>query len=168
MAGLRRTADTVASVLGGKQELSWTILIVDDSKAARDAIRSRLHGQQGLTVCGEAADGLEAIEKAKELKPDLVLLDLVMPKLNGAAAASVLKAPFRVFASFCSRYMRMLLTAWPRLLLWTSCSPNQVVLSKPDGLSHLIQRVQALFARPPQIGVKGSLPATLTGNPNGT
>ena len=42
-------------------------------------------------MCGEAVDGVDAIEKAKELRPDLIILDLAMPRMNGAAAASVLK-----------------------------------------------------------------------------
>lgn len=44
-----------------------------------------------LEVCGEASDGVEAIKKAGEFKPDLILLDLVMPNMNGAEAASVLR-----------------------------------------------------------------------------
>jgi DNA-binding NarL/FixJ family response regulator len=44
----------------------------------------------GFEVCGEAADGVEAIEQAKKLKPDLIVLDLAMPRMNGAEAASVL------------------------------------------------------------------------------
>jgi DNA-binding NarL/FixJ family response regulator len=44
----------------------------------------------GFEVCGEAADGVEGIEQAKKLKPDLIVLDLAMPRMNGAEAASVL------------------------------------------------------------------------------
>jgi two-component system chemotaxis response regulator CheY len=55
------------------------ILVVDDSATFRDAIRSSLENQTGFEVCGEAVDGADAVEKARELKPDLILLDLVMP-----------------------------------------------------------------------------------------
>ena len=68
-----------------------TILVVDDSRVVRDALRILLEKEHGLAICGEAEDGVDAIVKAGELKPDLILLDLVMPKLNGADAASVLK-----------------------------------------------------------------------------
>jgi DNA-binding NarL/FixJ family response regulator len=53
-----------------------SILIVDDHAAIRAAVRVRLESCSGFTVCGEAVDGLEAIEKARELKPDLILLDI--------------------------------------------------------------------------------------------
>jgi CheY-like chemotaxis protein len=43
-------------------------------------------------VCGEAADGLEAIEQARDLQPDLILLDLAMPRLNGAEVTGILKS----------------------------------------------------------------------------
>ena len=50
-----------------------------------------LQEREDIKVCGEAANGFEAIEKAKMLRPDLALLDLAMPGMNGAEAASVLK-----------------------------------------------------------------------------
>lgn len=63
--------------------------MVDDSEPVRDVIRTFLE-RTGCQVCGEAADGLEAIEKAKELKPNLIVLDLSMPGMNGAEAAHTL------------------------------------------------------------------------------
>src|SRR5260370_29118834 len=60
-----------------RQERSLlSILIVDDHAAIRAAVRARLESCSGLTVCGEAANGLDAIEKARELKPDLILSDI--------------------------------------------------------------------------------------------
>ena len=66
------------------------ILIVDDNSAFRDAVRTYLT-QQNFKVCGEAVDGADALEKATELAPALITLDLRMPKMNGVEAASVLK-----------------------------------------------------------------------------
>ena len=63
------------------------ILLVDDSEPWRIALRSLLHERPGLRVVGEAVDGLEAVEKAQELQPDLVLLDIGMPRMNGVEAA---------------------------------------------------------------------------------
>jgi DNA-binding NarL/FixJ family response regulator len=61
------------------------ILIVDDHPLTRDALATLL-GQNGFQVVGQAADGYEAIESARQLRPDLVLLDLSMPELDGLGA----------------------------------------------------------------------------------
>jgi DNA-binding NarL/FixJ family response regulator len=63
------------------------ILIVDDHELVRRGLRSLLASRSGWNVCGEARDGLEAIAKAKLLHPDVVLLDITMPELNGLDAA---------------------------------------------------------------------------------
>ena len=68
-----------------------TVLIVDDYPAVRSAIRAGLERYSGFFVCGEAADGVDAIEKATKLKPDFILLDLSMPRMSGMEAASILK-----------------------------------------------------------------------------
>ncbi|HEX4921838.1 MAG TPA: response regulator transcription factor [Candidatus Bathyarchaeia archaeon] len=63
------------------------ILVVDDCKPWRLALRSLVHAISGARIVGEADDGLDAIEKARQLLPDLVLLDIGLPRLNGIAAA---------------------------------------------------------------------------------
>src|ERR1700689_5320968 len=68
------------------------ILVVDDSETCRKVTRLFLESQLGLEVCGEAVDGVDAIEKARSLKPDLIVLDLAMPRMNGVEAASELQA----------------------------------------------------------------------------
>ena len=68
-----------------------SVLIVDDYAAIRRAIRVGLERHSEFSVCGEAVDGLDAIEKATKLKPDFILLDLSMPRMNGMEAASILK-----------------------------------------------------------------------------
>lgn len=67
------------------------VLIVDDHEAIRRTIRSFFRTYPEFTVCGEAVNGAEAIEKAQELLPDLVILDLAMPEMNGLEAAAALK-----------------------------------------------------------------------------
>lgn len=67
------------------------ILIADDNDLIRRALRNLLARESGWTVCGEAADGPDAIQKARELRPDLVLLDISMPFGNGFDAARVLR-----------------------------------------------------------------------------
>lgn len=67
------------------------ILIVDDHEYVRKIIRNILESESGFDVCGEAGDGYDAIEKAQELKPDLILLDMFMSRMNGIQAAPRLK-----------------------------------------------------------------------------
>ena len=64
------------------------ILIVDDSAELRRALRWFIEGRAGLNVCGEASNGAEAISEASILRPDVVLLDLSMPVMNGINAAT--------------------------------------------------------------------------------
>ena len=69
-----------------------SVLIVDDSADVREILRNFLeNGSTGFTVCGEAANGFEAIKQAEVLKPDLVLMDLRMPVMNGIETATVLR-----------------------------------------------------------------------------
>src|SRR6266404_4466423 len=68
------------------------ILICDDNPNIRYLLRVFVESQTPFNICGEAGHGTEAIEKAKKLQPDLILLDLSMPVMTGAEAASVLKA----------------------------------------------------------------------------
>jgi len=64
-----------------------TVLVVDDFEPFRRFICSRLESRPDLEVIGEASDGLEAVEKAQALKPDLILIDIGLPSLNGIEAA---------------------------------------------------------------------------------
>jgi len=68
-----------------------SVLIVDDYAAVRSAIRVGLTRHSEFSVCGEAVDGVDAIEKATRLNPDFILLDLSMPGMNGMDTASALK-----------------------------------------------------------------------------
>jgi DNA-binding NarL/FixJ family response regulator len=63
------------------------ILVADDHEIVRRGLVSLLKSHAGWEVCGEARDGREAVEKAKELRPDIVILDVGMPNLNGLEAA---------------------------------------------------------------------------------
>jgi CheY-like chemotaxis protein len=115
------------------------ILVVDDSKSMRLALRLLLQSRSELEVCGEAVDGLDAIEKAKRLKPDVILLDLAMPKLNGALAALVLRSDnpavkiilFTLYADSVRDKM-------------AAVSGIDLVVSKADGLGHLLQCIYEL------------------------
>jgi two-component system, NarL family, invasion response regulator UvrY len=115
------------------------ILIADDSQVVRRILREFLEDRRNIEICGEAANGFEAIQKAKRARPDLVLLDLAMPQMNGAEAASVLKklmprVPIIVFTMYSENLGRSL----------ASALGVDLVLSKPDGMRRLVEAVDAL------------------------
>lgn len=66
---------------------SLRILVADDNEAIRNGLCSTLETRSGWVVCGRAVDGADAVQKAVELRPDIVLVDLSMPGLNGFEAA---------------------------------------------------------------------------------
>src|SRR5438105_13000109 len=68
------------------------ILIVDDHAVVREGLRAFLDLQDGLEVVGEAADGEAAVVEAVRLEPDVILMDLVMPKLDGVGAMRALRS----------------------------------------------------------------------------
>jgi DNA-binding NarL/FixJ family response regulator len=71
--------------------MAKTILVVDDNPAIRKRLCELVLAEQSFEVCAEAANGLEAIDLAKSLRPALIILDLSMPLMNGATAARELK-----------------------------------------------------------------------------
>jgi DNA-binding NarL/FixJ family response regulator len=66
------------------------ILIVDDYEPIRRSIQTLLASRKEWCICGEAADGIEAVEEAKSLHPDLVIMDVSMPNMNGLDAARII------------------------------------------------------------------------------
>jgi DNA-binding NarL/FixJ family response regulator len=71
--------------------MSHSILIADDSLFIREALCNLFEREEDFDICGEAKNGKEAVEKARKLHPDLILLDLSMPVMNGIDATRVLK-----------------------------------------------------------------------------
>ena len=68
------------------------VLIVDDHQVVRQGLRTFLELTEGIQVIGEASDGQEAIELTKQLRPDIILMDLVMPDLDGITAIATIKS----------------------------------------------------------------------------
>jgi DNA-binding NarL/FixJ family response regulator len=68
------------------------VLIVDDHAVVREGLRTFLELQDGIEVAGEAEDGVEALEQTERLRPDVILMDLVMPRLDGVGAMRRLRA----------------------------------------------------------------------------
>lgn len=69
-----------------------TVLIADDNRFTRAALRSFVETKTEFRVCGEAVNGLEALELANQCKPDVVLMDLLMPLANGIESASAIRS----------------------------------------------------------------------------
>jgi DNA-binding NarL/FixJ family response regulator len=118
---------------------TFRILLADDHPIFLLGVRSLLVSHEGWEVCGEAADGREAVEKCRQLKPDLVVLDIGMPRLNGIDAA------------------RQILRSNPkqRILVLTDVDSEQVIrecleagvrgwVFKTDGAQDLVAAVEAL------------------------
>jgi DNA-binding NarL/FixJ family response regulator len=120
------------------------ILIADDSATARKVIRAYLN-QRNFEVCGEAIDGVDALEKATELEPALILLDLRMPRMNGLEAASVLRGRM-------PNVRIVLLTLYDEFLSYKSLMSAigiDEIISKPNGFSRLAECVRGLLGSPP-------------------
>ena len=136
------------------------ILIVDDGEEVRQVIRAVFEARTGYEICGEAANGTEAVEKALALKPDLMLLDVAMPMLNGVEVASVL-------AGSMPEMPIVLYTMYNELLglsLATAVGAKAVI-SKADGISKLIECVQNLLEPQTQMANEGAKPAMPASKP---
>jgi DNA-binding NarL/FixJ family response regulator len=124
--------------------MSNGILIADDSATTRKVIRAYLN-QRNFEVCGEAIDGVDAIEKATELEPALILLDLRMPRMNGMETAAVLKGRM-------PNVRIVLLTLYDEVL---SCKAIMsavgidAIVSKPEGFGGLAECVRGLLGSGP-------------------
>jgi DNA-binding NarL/FixJ family response regulator len=120
------------------------ILIADDQPYMRRAVKSLLESHQGWTVCGEAVDGLEAVSKMAELQPDVVVMDMMMPNLNG------LEATRRIHLQFPSARI---------LILTLHDVPELVRLARSAGARGLVLKSESnrlLIAAVEQVGEAGT------------
>jgi CheY-like chemotaxis protein len=123
--------------------MSKKILVADDNASIRFLIRALLE-HAGFTVCVEAENGTQAIERAKRFQPDLILLDLSMPAVNGAEAASVLKqlmprVPIVLFTLHEERAGRAL----------ANRIGVDLFLGKETGIAHLVESMKHLLESKP-------------------
>jgi NarL family two-component system response regulator LiaR len=120
--------------------MSIRVLIVDHHEQIRRLVRAFFLSESGFQICGEAVDGYEAIMKAQLLKPNLIVLEVAIPRLNGVEAAPKL---------------RKLLPKTPIILftlhggLLKGCDISEIgvyaVVAKQDGMSSLGDSVHTLF-----------------------
>ena len=124
--------------------MSNGILIADDSATARKVIRAYLN-QRNFEVCGEAIDAVDVLEKATELEPGLVLLDLRMPRMNGLEAAAVLRGRM-------PNVRIVLPTMYDEVLSYKSLISAigiDAIISKPNSFSRLAECVRGLLGSAP-------------------
>jgi DNA-binding NarL/FixJ family response regulator len=117
-----------------------TLLICDDNPNIRYLLRTYVETQTPFGVCGEAEHGIDAIEKAKQLQPDLILLDLSMPVMTGAEAAVILKRSMPRMKII----LFSLLTDGISKSLGTAIGVD-LMLSKSEGISKLADHLHALL-----------------------
>jgi len=120
--------------------MAKTVLIVDDNEIIRRGLRELFTAEPDFDVCGEAENGREAIEKTQELHPDLIVLDLSMPVMNGIDAARVLRKlmptlPLIIF----SEYSDVLSEAEAR------SAGVSALVSKSEHVSVLVAKARALL-----------------------
>lgn len=123
--------------------MSKEILLADDNAAVRKAVRTYLT-KKNLHVCAEAEDGVDAVDRATEVKPDLVLLDLAMPRMNGLDAALILKRRMpNVRTVLFTMYREAVSIAFASKL---ACF--DAVIAKSDGMGKLADCLQRLLDAP--------------------
>jgi DNA-binding NarL/FixJ family response regulator len=124
------------------RQMPKTVLVADDNEIIRREICQAFSREAEFEVCGEARHGLDAIEKAHQLKPDLAVLDLCMPVLNGLDTARVLQAqmpavPIIMFTLYVDPVIKAELR---------SAGVAEVV-SKGEDISILTQKARSLLYR---------------------
>jgi DNA-binding NarL/FixJ family response regulator len=114
-----------------------SVLLVDDHEAIRRTLRLRFEALPDFVVCGEAVNGVDAVERAQQFTPDVVILDFAMPDMNGLEAATALKFMLPAAKLY-------LLTAHSNreLELAARDAGINAVFSKYEDLSTLLRRVR--------------------------
>jgi NarL family two-component system response regulator LiaR len=123
------------------------VLIVDDHTVVRDGLKALISAEPGMRVIGAAGDGLEAVALARDLQPDVILLDLVMPRMDGVQATLEIK---KIYPQ-------------ARILVLTSFSEDHMVVSairagaigylmKDTSSDELLQAIRDTYRNKPVLG----------------
>jgi len=124
------------------RRMTHRILIADDQPTLRSLLRRELERTGSFEVCGEALDGVDAVAKAERLRPDLIILDLRMPVMNGLEAASVIE---RVLPSV--PIVLFTLTDTPEVKLQAARSGIVQVISKGEGVKALLAAIESALEK---------------------
>ena len=121
------------------RHMAKTILIVDDNAFIRQALCELFKREADFEVCGEAENGKEATAKARELHPDLIVLDLSMPVMNGLDAARELKrlmptVPLIMYSAFGDRFVEQQARLVGISELVSKSQPATILVSKARSL----------------------------------
>jgi DNA-binding NarL/FixJ family response regulator len=119
--------------------MAKTVLIVDDNRYIRQSLCEQFQRESDFEVCGEAENGKEAIAKARELHPDLIVLDLSMPVMNGLDAARELKqlmptVPLIMYSAFGDTFMEQQARLIGISELVSKSQPAVILVSKARSL----------------------------------
>ena len=112
--------------------MAHKLLIVDDNALIRNLLKACVQEDQGWIVCGEAENGQEAVRKVVELKPDVVLLDLQMPVMNGLEAA---------------REIRVIAPQTTMLMFTMHSSPQLLREAQAAGIRDVISKMELMSDR---------------------
>jgi DNA-binding NarL/FixJ family response regulator len=121
-----------------------SVLIVDDNPTVRKALCSLFAREADFDVCGEAENGRDAIEKAQELNPDLIVTDLSMPNMNGLEEARLLKqlmphVPVIIYTAYGDRFVEKALRS----------AGASAVIFKSEAVVNLIAKARSLLDQKP-------------------
>jgi DNA-binding NarL/FixJ family response regulator len=116
------------------------VLVVDDNAVIRHALCKVFTSEAGFDVCGEAENGRDAVEKAQALQPDLIVMDLSMPVMNGIDAAHALKTlmpmvPIIMFSEYSDVFSEQ----------EARSAGVSALVSKSEHVSFLIEKARALL-----------------------
>jgi DNA-binding NarL/FixJ family response regulator len=118
------------------------ILIADDSEIFRKGLRAMIEGEPGWEVCGEAVDGVQAIQKTRQLTPDLIVMDLAMPQMSGLdATREILKEFPKIPIVLLTLYLTRQLNEDARNIGIRATVSKTTMDRLPDGI-HAALRIQ--------------------------
>lgn len=125
-----------------KSDGDCRILVVDDNAEMRRCLNRLLDQEQGFAICGEAADGIQAVEQARFLSPDAIVMDVSMPNMDGLTAAKIIRRE--------NPSARIVVVSQqdPTVLTKLTTRLGLEFVAKSDLIRHLVPTLQQLMKYP--------------------